>query len=83
MGGSTTNASSRPQSRMSSNSLAMLPSVMVALPPSPVEEEDGSLFDYQATVNESTIQFLGEHEQTRVAAPKWLIILYQKHRRRY
>ena len=68
---------------MLSNSLATLPSMTVALPPSPVEEEDSSLFDYQATVNESTIQFLGEHEQTHVAAPKWLIILYQKHQRRY
>ena len=77
-GGSTTDAPSRPQSRMSSNSLATLPPATAALPPSPVEEEDGDLFDYQATVNELTIQFLSEHEQTRVAALKWLIMLHQK-----
>jgi vacuole morphology and inheritance protein 14 len=35
-------------------------------------------FDYQATVNALTIQFLSEHEETRVAAIKWLIMLFQK-----
>ncbi|KAI0057608.1 ARM repeat-containing protein [Artomyces pyxidatus] len=35
-------------------------------------------FDYQATVNVLTIQFLSEHEETRVAALKWLIMLHQK-----
>ncbi|KIJ57093.1 hypothetical protein M422DRAFT_218953 [Sphaerobolus stellatus SS14] len=40
--------------------------------------EDVDLFDYQATVNSLTIQFLSEHEQTRVAALKWLIMLHQK-----
>ncbi|KAJ8468744.1 hypothetical protein ONZ51_g9455 [Trametes cubensis] len=34
--------------------------------------------DYQATVNALTIQFLSEHEETRVAALKWLIMLHQK-----
>ena len=34
--------------------------------------------DYQATVNALTIQFLSEHEDTRVAALKWLIMLHQK-----
>ncbi|KAF7301984.1 Heat repeat containing protein [Mycena indigotica] len=42
----------------------------------PPEEVD--LFDYQATVNELTIQFLSEFEETRVAALKWLIMLHQK-----
>ncbi|KAG2336275.1 hypothetical protein BDR05DRAFT_1006021 [Suillus weaverae] len=46
-------------------------------PPSPVQEE-ANQFNYQATVNELTIQFLREHEQTRVAALKWLIMLHQK-----
>lgn len=71
---------SRPQSRMSSNSLVAAPSAAAAAPPSPVLEEDssGDLFDYQATVNELTIQFLSEHEQTRVAALRWLIMLHQK-----
>ncbi|KAI0034126.1 vacuolar protein 14 C-terminal Fig4p binding-domain-containing protein, partial [Vararia minispora EC-137] len=35
-------------------------------------------FDYQATVNALTLQFLSEHEETRVAALKWLIMLHQK-----
>ncbi|KAI5993628.1 vacuolar protein 14 C-terminal Fig4p binding-domain-containing protein [Pisolithus albus] len=71
---------SRPQSRMSSSSLVAAPSAAAAAPPSPVLEEDSScdLFDYQATVNELTIQFLSEHEQTRVAALRWLIMLHQK-----
>ena len=44
----------------------------------PPSLEDYRLFDYQATVNELTIQFLSEHEDTRVAALKWLIMLHQK-----
>ncbi|KAH7887391.1 vacuolar protein 14 C-terminal Fig4p binding-domain-containing protein [Phlebopus sp. FC_14] len=69
----------RPQSRMSSsNTSGAPPPVPVApSPPSPVREEE-DLFDYLATVNELTIQFLSEHEQTRVAALQWLIMLHQK-----
>lgn len=44
--------------------------------PSVPEEVDP--FDYQATVNELTVQFLSEFEETRVAALKWLIMLHQK-----
>ncbi|GLB34076.1 putative vacuolar protein 14 C-terminal Fig4p binding [Lyophyllum shimeji] len=40
--------------------------------------EEADLFEYQATVNELTIQFLSEFEETRVAALKWLIMLHQK-----
>jgi vacuole morphology and inheritance protein 14 len=40
--------------------------------------EENELLDYQATVNELTIQFLSEYEETRVAALKWLIMLHQK-----
>jgi vacuole morphology and inheritance protein 14 len=40
--------------------------------------EEGDPFDYQATVNELTIQFISEFEETRVAALKWLIMLHQK-----
>ena len=36
------------------------------------------LLDYPATVNALTIQFLSEHEETRVAALRWLIMLHQK-----
>ncbi|KAH9850815.1 ARM repeat-containing protein [Lenzites betulinus] len=41
-----------------------------------LQEKDG--IDYQGTVNALTIQFLSEHEETRVAALKWLIMLHQK-----
>jgi vacuole morphology and inheritance protein 14 len=41
-------------------------------------QDDQELFDYAATVNALTIQFLSEHEDTRVAALKWLIMLHQK-----
>jgi vacuole morphology and inheritance protein 14 len=75
-----TESSSRPHSRMSSNSAAGAPPPPPApapAPPSPVQEE-ADQFNYQATVNELTIQFLSEHEETRVAALKWLIMLHQK-----
>ena len=42
------------------------------------EDEDEDVFDYVATVNGLTVQFLSEHEQTRVAALQWLIMLHQK-----
>ena len=64
---------SRPQSPLSGVSALTAP--RSSLPPS---FEDYRLFDYQATVNELTIQFLSEHEDTRVAALKWLIMLHQK-----
>lgn len=35
-------------------------------------------FDYQATVNALTLQFLNENEETRVAALQWLSMLHQK-----
>ena len=51
----------------------------VAGPTSVTEREiPVDAFDYQATVNALTIQFLSEHEETRVAALKWLIMLHQK-----
>ena len=80
MQGSATDPPSRPQSRMSSNSLSgsqPLPPVPAPTPPSAAQEESDQ-FNYQATVNELTVQFLSEHEQTRVAALKWLIMLHQK-----
>jgi vacuole morphology and inheritance protein 14 len=48
--------------------------------PASVPEREGSAdaFDHQTTVNALTIQFLSEHEETRVAALKWLIMLHQK-----
>jgi len=46
----------------------------------PVKEEESSSepFDYQAMVSALTVQFLSEHEDTRVAALKWLIMLHQR-----
>jgi vacuole morphology and inheritance protein 14 len=35
-------------------------------------------FNYASTVNALTVQFMGEHEDTRIAALKWLIMLHQK-----
>lgn len=34
--------------------------------------------DYAATVNALTLQFLNEHEQTRVASLEWLLMLHRK-----
>lgn len=36
------------------------------------------LFDYGATVNALTLQFLNEQEETRVAALEWLLMLHEK-----
>lgn len=44
---------------------------------SPITDKSFPL-DYPATVNALTIQFLSEHEETRVAALRWLIMLHQK-----
>lgn len=44
----------------------------------PQVAEDTDLFDYQATVNELTVQFLSEWEETRITTLKWLIMLHQK-----
>ncbi|KAH9482513.1 Protein VAC14-like protein [Psilocybe cubensis] len=41
-------------------------------------QEDADPFDYQKTVDELTVQFLSEFEETRVAALKWMIMLHQK-----
>ncbi|KAI1306433.1 hypothetical protein EDD11_004764 [Mortierella claussenii] len=35
-------------------------------------------FDYVATVNALTLQFLNEHEQTRVASLEWLLMLHKR-----
>ena len=43
-----------------------------------LQERAPEQIDYQGTVNALTIQFLSEHEETRVAALKWLIMLHQK-----
>lgn len=35
-------------------------------------------FDYQATVSSLTVQFLSDHDETKIAALKWLMMLHQK-----
>ncbi|CAI6334619.1 unnamed protein product [Periconia digitata] len=50
--------------------------------PTPAEERGSSPrpipeLDYQAAVNALTLQFLNEHEATRVAAIAWLIMLHR------
>lgn len=50
--------------------------------PTPAEERGPSPrpileLDYQAAVNALTLQFLNEHEATRVAAIAWLIMLHR------
>lgn len=64
---------SRPDSPISAISVAQLHQS----PDSSMLQEKDQI-DYQATVNALTIQFLSEHEETRVAALKWLIMLHQK-----
>jgi vacuole morphology and inheritance protein 14 len=44
--------------------------------PSSANEEDP--FDARETVNQLTLQFLSEHEETRIAALEWLSMLHQK-----
>ncbi|PFH51323.1 hypothetical protein AMATHDRAFT_75047 [Amanita thiersii Skay4041] len=51
---------------------------IVNIPPTQTPPEEADPIDYQATVNELTIQFLSEFEETRVATLKWLIMLHQK-----
>ena len=43
-----------------------------------LNEQPLEAFDYQETLDALTLQFLSEHEETRVAALRWLIMLHQK-----
>ncbi|KAF8592196.1 ARM repeat-containing protein [Ramaria rubella] len=72
--------SSRPQSPAGGGTHSPVQTTVVtsASPVPSTIHEESDLIDYQATVNVLTIQFLSEHEQTRVAALKWLIMLHQK-----
>lgn len=42
------------------------------------EPHPGADLDYEVAVNALTLQFLNEHEATRVAALSWLIMLHKK-----
>ncbi|KAH9947163.1 ARM repeat-containing protein [Amylocystis lapponica] len=65
---------SRPDSPISAVSV---PQIQQS-PETSMIQEKSEQFDYGATVNALTIQFLSDHEETRVAALKWLIMLHQK-----
>ncbi|KAI5196706.1 ARM repeat-containing protein [Aureobasidium subglaciale] len=50
-----------------------------SIPPTPHPSPPVSTeLDYEAAVNSLTLQFLNEHEATRVAALAWLIMLHRK-----
>ncbi|KAG2222088.1 hypothetical protein INT45_007974 [Circinella minor] len=40
--------------------------------------KNGELFDYSLTVTNLKLQFLNEHEQTRLASLEWLLLLHKK-----
>ncbi|KAI9252337.1 vacuolar protein 14 C-terminal Fig4p binding-domain-containing protein [Phascolomyces articulosus] len=40
--------------------------------------KNGELFDYSMTVANLKLQFLSEHEQTRLASLEWLLLLHKK-----
>jgi len=77
---------SRPESPVSMRSGGLtLPPIGQSQQQAPTTVTQGSsitdkpfMLDYPATVNALTIQFLSEHEETRVAALRWLIMLHQK-----
>ena len=80
----TTKQSQRRGSKQSPDSSSVLegsvdniqdPSTRSSTAPSPVPPMD---LDYAASVNALTLQFLNEHEETRVAALSWLIMLHRK-----
>lgn len=71
----TGNQTSRSDSP-TSNSAISVPHIQQSPEASMLQEKD--FFDYQATVNVLTLQFPSEHEETRIAALKWLIMLHHK-----
>ena len=74
-GETTASQPSRPESPTSTFSI---PHVQASPEASVLHEKDRDLFDYQATVNVLRERFPCEHEETRVAALTWLIMLHQK-----
>ncbi|QIW96536.1 hypothetical protein AMS68_002054 [Peltaster fructicola] len=72
-------------SRKDPNTTAIKPPKTPEPPGASSEQDDTQLqgpysldFDYEAAVNSLTLQFLHEHEATRVAALAWLINLHRK-----
>jgi vacuole morphology and inheritance protein 14 len=80
---------SRPESPVSTRSggIALPPigqsqQATTVTPGSPIAAGTYAL-DHHATVNALTIQFMSDHEETRVAALRWLIMLHQKSPKAY
>lgn len=74
----TDGALGQPSRPASPTSATSIPQVQQSPENSMLQEKDRDQFDYQITVGNLTIQFLSEHEETRVGALKWLIMLHQK-----
>lgn len=75
----------KPSNRDPATEIKAAESRMVSRTRTPTPAEDrpasppqGADLDYQAAVNALTLQFLNEHEATRVAAIAWLIMLHRK-----
>ncbi|KAF1984426.1 vacuole morphology and inheritance protein [Aulographum hederae CBS 113979] len=64
-----------PESRTATVTDALASTTPDESPPAPRPSTD---LDYEAAVNALTLQFLNEHEATRVAALAWLIMLHRK-----
>ncbi|KZW04366.1 ARM repeat-containing protein [Exidia glandulosa HHB12029] len=78
--GAGASSSSRPESPVSSLNLpGPHPQSSAAAAAARTASPDASdPFDYQATVSALTVQFLSDHDETKVAALKWLMMLHQK-----
>lgn len=70
-GGSTRDSTSNTKEPINDRTASPTPS-------NPKASADQLEFDYVATVNALTLQFLNEHEQTRVASLEWLLMLHKR-----
>jgi vacuole morphology and inheritance protein 14 len=61
-----------------SDSLISTSSLSANNPLSPTQQSAPDPFDYQATLTNLRLQFLNEHEDTRVASLEWLLMLHKK-----
>lgn len=83
--GLNSRATRKPASPEPDETLSRTPNNRTPEPPSdesPATSSPAIDFDYEAAVNALTLQFLHEHEATRVAALAWLIMLHRKSPRR-
>lgn len=71
-------ASTHPSRSESPISTVSVSQVQQSPEASVLQEKEKDPFDYPKTVHSLTLQLLSEHEETRVAALKWLLMLHQK-----